>query len=789
MSNDKIDVSQALQDFYLPYAGYVIQTRALPDARDGLKTGARFIVYSQYLKKITYDKPLKKGVATVSAAMSFSSHGDASIYGNAVRLAQKFSLRYPIIETQGNAGSQVKGTDYAASRYLEMRGSQISNEMTSLLSKDTIPNWKMNYTQEEKYPTVLPTKFPFILTNGSTGIGVGCSSSIPQFNLKEVSTALVKLLNNPNIDFDEIYCAPDFATGATIINESVVKESLRNGTGKSVMLRAKIEYDPEAHELNILELPYQVFTKTVIQQIQKGIDSGEISGISEFFDATDMSGARINISLTKAANPSKVSEAIYKKTSAQYFFSINMMALKNGVTPQIFTWKELMETYLDHLKDVMYRGFTFDKDKILNRLNALNVYLIALANIDEVVQIVKTSKNSDDASLKLQKRFSLNHSQAKIILDIKLNRLVNMEKIKIETEKQQLEAELEKLQNILTVKELFNKEVSREIMRVSNAYGDPRRTALANLSFSEEDDSPIEEKKLVINITNFNNLYIFEESSLVVRKRGGAGLKAKLIAGEFIQQTLQLSNSDHLLVFSNLGKAYKLNLSELIPDSKVHITTLLPFVEGEKISLAIQNEKNANDKVIVSITRNGLIKKTKMSEYNFKKSSGIVAIKLRDDDSLCSVFLAEEDDIVLVANNSAYLTMFELNSFGTSGRVTQGVKVMTLKTDEYIAGAAIVGGSDQILTVGGLGTAKRSPISEFSLGSRGNRGVLCHKLSSGEDLAGLVALDDSCTEVIFNSSSSAIKVDTKSLPLIGRATVGVKILKIQDGQKIMGVTI
>ena len=644
----KLDVSKALPDFYLPYAGYVLQTRAIPDSRDGLKQGARFIIFAQMKHKLVYNKDRRKAVATVNAGMEFSPHGDASVYGTAVRLSQPFSLRYPIIEVKGNNGSLFAGDDFSAARYIEMRSNKIADEMTNLLAKETIDKWRLNYTQEQEYPTVLPTRFPFSLVNGNTGIGVGCSSSIPQFNLREVCDALVKLLYNKESSFEEIYCPVDFATGGIVINEEEVKESLKNGNGKAVCLRAKIEYDNEKNELSVRELPYQVFTSTVSKQIQAAIDENKLYGVESFFDGTGFEGINIRIKLTKGANPEKVCKLLYKETSLQHHYSVNMMMLENGTTPRLFNWKEMMESYLSHLEDVIRKAYLFDLRKIQDRIHILEGYLKALANIEEVIQVIKTAADVENAKRGLQQKFGFSAAQAKAILDLKLQRLANMEKIKIENELADISKKAEEIKNILSSEELFKKEIEKEILRIKKEYGDDRRTVNMNLKFDGDDEEPVEKKTLIVHLTNFGNLYTFESTTLMTQKRGGKGTKVKMDGNEYIIDTISDSNASNCLIFSNKGKVYTINLNDLPINQKVNVNTIFEFETGEQITNIIPFSKINNKNYMIFVTKNGMVKKSSLEEYRIKKSKGVIAVKIKDGDCLKRVMLVDSAPVGII---------------------------------------------------------------------------------------------------------------------------------------------
>lgn len=785
------EIGTALSEFYLPYAAYVLQTRAIPDARDGLKSGARFILYSQKLNKITYDNRRQKGVATISAAMHFNPHGDSSIWQNAARLGQPFALRYPLMDCQGQVGTQMKGRP-AAPRYLEMRSNKIAHEMTGLLDKNTIDTWKMNYTDTAKYPTVLPTKFPFSLVNGNTGIGVGCASSIPQFNLKEVSNALIKLLYNPEIDFEEIYCPIDFATGAIIINEAETKESLKNGTGKAAIMRAVIEYNEDTHELAVKELPYQTFTASVMEQIQTGIIDNKIIGIENFFDGTDKNGVNICIKLTKTANPSRVVSQLYKETSLQGHFSINMTMLDNGVTPRVFTWKEMMEAYLSHLKDVEKKSIEFDLKKIQARINILNGYLIALEDIDNIVKTIKQSKTKIEAISNLIDQYGFNELQAKSVLGLELQRLVSMEKMKIEKEKDQKVIEETELLSILNNEDKFNKVIQNEIQRISNTYGDSRRTALLNLDRnSEDEDAPIEEKNLVIHLTNKGNIVTIESTSLMKQKRGGKGSKIKLLKDEYILSTVSETNLDSILAFSNSGKVYSVLINELPVNAKINTSTIFELQNGEQINFMTSIPKNNIHEYIIFTTKHGMVKKTLLSEYNMKsrKKIGVQGIKFKNpNDEIINIALSNGNEKLGLCTRNGRFLIIDIQSINAIGRLAIGVIGIKIEDGDFVISSNLITEQDtHIVSITNTGMMKKTPIEEFMQAARASRGSIVHKLKDNEFISGILPITKDNINVLIVSNNSIIKISTHEIRESGRVTSGTMSIKLNNEQYITNI--
>ena len=522
----KVNLTETLESNFARYAGMVIQDRAIVDVRDGLKPAARQLAYAQYIDKLTYDKPFKKATKSVAAGMAhFYVHGDASAYSTLIRMGKPFAMRYPLEDVQGSYGNQMENDNEAASRYVEMRLSNLGTHLFDSIEKDTIgeEDWRENYDGTEQYPAVLPSIGFYNLVQGSTGIGVALASSIPQFNLREMNNALIKLLWNPDIDFNEIYCAPDFATGATIINGEEIKESIKNGTGPAIKIRAKIDIDYQNNQLLVTELPYGVYTNTICKQLTEAIEENPDCGIVKFLDLTGTEPL-IKITLDKNTNYGKVKEFLYKNTALQSYVSVNMVMLKDGKTPQIFGFKEALLEYLEHSKKVLRNKTTFELNKAKARLEIVEGYLKALSIIDEVVALIKAQPNSAAACVALMTTYNFSERQAKAILDLKLNRLVNMEIAKIEQEKLKLEKEIEYLNMLLTNKEEFLKVIENNLLEVSKKYGDDRRTVVENIS---EEAPIVEEKAIIAYISNSGAIIAREVGEISTQKRNTVGSKIK----------------------------------------------------------------------------------------------------------------------------------------------------------------------------------------------------------------------------------------------------------------------
>lgn len=783
-----MELTPIIKESFAQYAGAVLQSRALIDVRDCLKPSARQIFYSMNLNKLTYSKPFKKTNNAVGLAMAdFYVHGDASCEGVIMRAGQPFAMRYPLVEVEGNYGNLIESGNWAAPRYTESRLSSFSNLLFSDIEKEVIQEWRNNYDDTKQYPSVLASKGFYNIVNGTVGIGVGAAASIPSFNLSEVNNAMVKLLQNPDIDFDEIYCRPDFPTGGIILNEDEVKESLKNGRGKSCKIQSVVEFDPEESCLIVREIPYGVYTNTICGELEHILNNDDKHGIERFNDLTGKQPC-IKIYLTKKANPAQVLRFLYKNTSLQSYFGINMTMLENGRFPRVFGWKEALQSHISHEKEVYRKGFEFDLKKINSRIHIIEGILIALANINEVVETIKKSASTIEASKKLQINFLLSEQQAKAVLEIKLSRLAHLEVEKLQKEKNELEKEKERLENILNNEELLNQELINGWNEVAKKFGDARRTKVLNIE-KEDDEEPIEKKQLVIYLTNLNNIYAYEDSMLISQRRGGVGTKLKLSSNEFIKQTITETNYNNLLAFTDKGKVYNLILDEVELNVKTPISSIIELEDGEIVSTLISDEGAVNSEYILFITKNGTVKKTELKEYRFKKNGGISAIKLRENDYIKNVFLINTNDCVGIASKNGYFVYFSTNEIPSTGRTTIGLKGINLKEDE-VCGAIIINDKvKEIVSVTKNGFIKKTPITDFSKGSRGNKGVIVHKLDEDDEVITLAATTDTNKEILVSSLNSIIKFSLNEVQSSSRNTIGTHSIRLRDGQSITGMVV
>lgn len=611
------------------------------------------------------------------------------------------------------------------------------------------------------------------------------AASIPQFNLCEVNEAMIKLLWDPNIDFNEIYCAPDFCTGATILNADIVKESLKNGHGKAAIIRSNVEYDATENCLYITEIPYGVYTGTIINQIKDAIESGELMGIKKIDDLSTRK-ANIKIILEKNINYSNIVKKLYKLTSVQDSYTINMTMLDKGSKPRVFGWKDALQAHLDHEIEVRIKIHKYDLQKIAARINIIDGLLLAIANIDEVVKIIKSSLNKDVARTKLIDRFAFNETQADAILKMTLSRLINLEIQSYKDEREKLLAEAANIQEILDNKELLFKEIERDLREVANKFGDERRTRLMNLNYKndEENAEPIEKKELLIHFTNLGNIYTQESTTLMTSRRGGKGTKIKLANNEAIVRTLNDTNFSSLLVFSNKGKMYSLNIDDLPVNSKVNVAQFFEFEVGEHITTATSIARKSQVKYFTFITKNGMIKKTKASEYEHRRGKSLKAINLKDDDEVVSVHFVNNEKVGILTSEGNFV-IIETEEINPIGRATAGVRAIKLGTDDKVISSHVICQKDNMLvTISRGGLTKKTSLEEFPVCNRGIKGRKISGTRDNDFIVDFLTLSKDC-DIISISNKGTIKFNTSELRNLSRDATGVKAITLNDGDYVV----
>lgn len=775
------DIKDIVKESFITYAGAVLQSRAIVDVRDCLKPSARQIYYALYTDKFISSKPYRKTLKAVGSLARFYIHGDASAVGVLMRSGQDFSLRYPLMDVKGNFGSLMESGNWASQRYTESRLSKIADLLFEDIQKDTISEWRDNYDNTEQYPGVLPTKGFYNIVNGTLGIGVGAASSIPAYNLREVNEALIKLLWNPEIDFDEIFCAPDFATGGILLNRDEVKESMKNGQGKSCKLRSVIEYDNKEKVLVVTQLPYGVYTNTICEELNKILESDENPGIDRYIDSTG-SKPLIKIYLTKTANINKVLKYLYTNTSLQSYYGINFTLLDHGRFPRIFTWREALLAHLDHEKEVYRRGYEYDVRKIRARLHIIQGLLAAIDNIDEVVQTIKTSSSTKDANIKLQKLLEVDEEQAKAILEIKLSRLAKLETSKLTDEWNELEAKLNGIMEILQDETKFKAEIEKGFRKVIEKYGDERRTQVLNIE--GEDDAPVEVKSLIINLTNKNNLMISEASSLYISKRGAAGTKMKVDKDEYIVSTTNGKTTDTLLFFTNRGNMYSYDIKTLETDTKIAIEQLVPIQNQEQVC-SLTNQSNEEKQFALFFTKEGYIKKTSIEDFSSRKKQGLKVITLGEKDEIVSVLFCNEDNFGIITSKGQFLISTS-KDIKPVGRVAKGIKGIKLE-DDYVIGARLVPKETKdYIFLSSNGLIKKVRASEFSLGGHNTKGTKVIRAAQKDNLKDFLPINDE-RYLITQAKTSQIKIDISSITRVSKTAAGAQVIKLKDSNSIIGI--
>lgn len=767
---NKVNMKDIIEQSFSQYAGAVLQSRALVDARDCLKPSARQIFYCLFTDKFLPNKPFKKTLKAIGSVARLYIHGDASAEGIIMRAGQSFAMRYPLIEVEGNDGNLMKSGNWAAPRYTASRLSPFAVKLFEDVDKDTIEDWRDNYDDTEKYPSVLPSKGFYNIVNGTLGIGIGAASSIPQFNIKDINKALEVLLLNPDATFEQLYCCPDFATGAFLINENEVKEALKNGTGSSCKLRAKLEYNQKDNCYIATEIPYGVYTETICKELEAILENETNPGIERFNDLTGEKPC-IKIYLGKSASKEKVLSYLYKNTSLQSYYGINLTMLDNGRFPKVFTWKEALSAHISHEIEVYRRGFEFDLNKIRSRIHILDGLLVCLASIDEVIETIKTSTSTANASINLQQRFLLDEVQAKAVLDMKLARLAKLEVEKIEQEKKSLEAEAEKIEAILNDRTLFNNELIKEWRSLSEKYGDDRRTKIIKVVEEEGEDVLPPAEHAMITITNDNKISR-TNSKMAVQKRNGRGIKntnAPTVAA------IHTTTADILLLFSNLGQMYKLPV-HMIDTTAVSLNQLIELGDNEKIIAVASFDNSKDNEYIIFFTKQGMLKKSSISEYTkTKRGKSLAAIKLKEGDSIANVIFTNEEPVMVFTKKGAAIK-FETKDIAPIGRFTSGVKAVKLDEDDSVIKG--IKEADEIVLVTSKGYGKRLNAKEdIPIKNRGTKNIPVYKTNAavGDLVDAIATKSTDAISIIGNPFSLSCKVEEISLQ--SKISSGVSLIK------------
>ena len=677
-----VDFQQTVETAFLKYGASVAQERALPDVRDFLKIGLRQGLYAQYTNKLTHKDKFQKAQKSVAAAMTQSYvHGDVAMYDTFIRMSRPWTAHYPLEEVQGSYGNPSSPDSHAAARYVEMRAAELSDYLFAGLKKNAINEWYWNYDDSEQIPSVFPSIGYWNIVNGCSGIAVAMATSVPQFNLKEVNNALIKIIENPHVSFDEIYCAPDFATGGTITNSNEVKESLRHGGGKSVRMRATLKYNPTENMIQATELPYSVFTNTVIDQLATLTQEDPEYGIDKVIDHTKKT-ADIRIYLSKGVNPQKMMAKLYHDTSLEYWFSINMVLLDKGRFPKVFGWRQACDAYIAHIRECKRNMVQFELNKAEARLNIVEGLLIAVANIDEVVAIIRASDSPSAAATALIARFNFNKPQVDAILAMKLSALTRIDGIKLNTEKEELNRFIADQRHLLSSPQDLDKELIKILNLVSEKFGDARRTKITNTLGDEEEPEVIQEKDVAV-LRYDNTIKVVEMP-----------LKKSLKPQEIYYTT----NIGSLTLITDAGKMYNASLSKLKIGKEYKLNEVFE-IGGEHPRLLMDTMTFNAFQSITCVTKKGFIKKSHISDYIARAKKGVAVNKMDEDDSIVAVICSSDDDdrIVVIGNND-YYNCYPLKDIGYTGRTTKGVKAIKLDKDGFVKDAFWVGDKSYTVT-------------------------------------------------------------------------------------------
>ena len=791
------DIEKEMRTAYIDYAMSVIVSRALPDVRDGLKPVHRRILYAMHEDGITADKPYRKCANTVGSVLGrYHPHGDSSVYDAMVRLAQDFSMRYMLIDGHGNFGS-VDGDGAAAMRYTEARMAKISEYMLTDIEKNTV-NFMPNYDDRLQEPTVLPARIPALLINGSSGIAVGMATNIPPHNLTEVINGIIKIIDEDEVtdeDLMSVIKGPDFPTEGIILGMEGIKQAYKTGKGK-ITLRAETEIEEMSgnrQRIIVSSLPYQVNKANLIKAISDLSKEKKVEGISECRDESDRKDkVRVVIELKRDANPQVVLNQLFKHTQMQTTFGIIMLALVDG-EPKILTLRQCLDCYIDHRKEVILRRTQFELDKALARAHILEGLKIAIDNIDEVISIIRSSY--DDPKERLMERFGLTDVQAQAILDMRLKTLSGLQREKIEEEYKQLMELIAHLRDILNSERLVFEIIKEELIEIRDKFGDERKTKIVAAEGEIDLEDLIKEEQCVVALTHFGYIKRMPIDTYKSQRRGGKGITGMTTREEdFVKQIFTASTHDMVLFFTNKGKLYKLRGYE-VPEAGrtargTAIVNLLSLDAGEKVSAVIPLQNFAEGKYLLMATKNGLIKKTALKEYDSTRKTGLQGITLKEDDELIDVRLTDgEDNVVLVTRNGMCIT-FDEKDVRPIGRVSQGVIGIRLDDDDEVIGmeSVIAGGKATLLAITENGFGKRTELEEYRVQNRGGKGVITYKITpkTGKLIGVRIAVEGDDVMLVTNTGT-IIRLKVDDISVLGRSTQGVTLMRTNDGGKVVSV--
>lgn len=793
-----VDLTKTMRSSFLDYAMSVIVSRALPDVRDGLKPVQRRILYGMNELGVFPDKPYKKSARIVGEVMGkFHPHGDSSIYEAMAHMAQDFSYRYMLVDGHGNFGS-IDGDRPAAMRYTEARMSKIAMEMLRDINKDTI-DWQRNYDDNENEPVVLPARVPALLVNGVSGIAVGMTTNIPPHNLSEIISGLHMLMENPDVSVRELMTAitgPDFPTGGIIMGRSGILRAYKTGKG-NIVVRAKTNIDTEKsgrERIIISEIPYMVNKAELVKKIADLARDKVVDGITGIQDESDQKGLRITIDIRRDASASVVLNNLFKQTQLQSNFGVNMVAIVDG-SPHVLNLKQILQYYLAHQENIITRRTKYNLKKAEARAHIIEGLRIALDHIDEIIKIIRGSKNSDIAKEQLITRFGLDDRQAQAILDMRLVRLTGLERDKLEEEYRDLLEKIDDYKDILAKPERVDQIIFNELLDIQKRFGDERRTEISDSEIiSIDDEDLIEKQNVLLTLTHNGYIKRMPADEFKVQNRGGRGIRGMGVQNDdFINHLIYVNTHDYLLFFTNKGKVYSKKSYE-IPEygraaKGLPIINLVQLEKGENVQAVVKIATNDTNKYLMFVTKYGIVKRISISEFTNIRRSGLIALNLRENDELSNVLLTDGSQNILIGTRLGYAVIFNENEVRTMGRVASGVRGIKLRANDYVVGSSIVDDNSEVLVISEKGYGKRTLASEYPIKSRGCMGVKTANVTEKNGpLVGVTVVDGSEDLMLITDAGVIIRLEVDGVSQTGRATIGVRLIKLDQGTKVASLT-
>ena len=790
---ENVDMEKRVKQAFIEYSMSVIMSRALPDVRDGMKPGQRRIMYAMYEDHLTADKPFRKSATTVGNVLGrYHPHGDAAVYGTMVRMAQDFSLRYPLVEGHGNFGS-VDGDGAAAYRYTEARLAKISDEMMADLEKEVVP-FGPNFDNRLREPLVLPSRFPNLLVNGSVGIAVGMATNSPPHNLGEVIDATVYRMENPNCEVEELMeyvKGPDFPTAATCYGINGIIEAYKTGRGR-VMVRSKCEVVEDKNQIVVTELPYQVNKSMLVQSIAALVRDKKIEGITDIKDVSNgRNGINIIIHYRRDANGQVILNQLYKNTQLQDTCAINMLALVGG-EPKVLSLPQILDHYIAHQKSVITRRTQFELDKAAARAHILEGYKIANDNIDEIVNLIRSTASIPDAKEKLMAGYGLTDTQAQAIVEMTLGKLTGLERQKIEDELDKLHALIADLTAILADEEKIKEIIKTEMLEIRRKYADKRRTEIVAATDEIDLEDLIERHDCVITLTHAGYIKRQPADTYAAQHKGGKGIIGMTTKDEdFIEKLMVVHSHSYLMLFTNTGKVFMRKAYQIPEASRTakgtNVINLIETVPGEIITAMISVEGFGEEEYLTMVTKQGVIKRTLLSEYEYQRKGGKIALNLDEGDELVFVMLSRGDKDVLLATHEGSAARFSESQVRPLGRTARGVRGVKLREGDFVVGAVIVDDSKQLITVTENGYGKRTPFDDFRVKGRGGLGVTCHNLTDKTGLlAGIADVTDDDDLMMITNLGTIIRTPVKQINTYSRTAAGVIVMRLGEGQTLAG---